>query len=53
MISLGKQIFNKIDLDNKARHEFSTKNLSDGVYIVTVTLDNTNVLSKKIIVSNK
>ncbi|WP_044397391.1 T9SS type A sorting domain-containing protein [Lacinutrix sp. Hel_I_90] len=49
----GKQIFKRMDLDTNERHEFSTKNLSEGVYIVTVTLDNNNVLNKKIIVSNK
>lgn len=49
----GKQIFNKFNLANNERHEFSTKNLSDGVYVVTVTLKSNETLNKKIIVSNK
>ncbi|WP_299885764.1 T9SS type A sorting domain-containing protein [uncultured Lacinutrix sp.] len=48
----GKQIINKVDLTEETRYEFSTKNLSDGVYIVSVSLENNEVQNKKIIVSN-
>jgi hypothetical protein len=49
----GKEIFNKINLGNSSRQEFSTKNLSDGVYIASVTLDNNNTTSKKVVITNK
>ena len=49
----GKQIFKKTNLSNTTRHEFSTRNLSDGVYVATITLENNNTISKKIIIANK
>lgn len=49
----GKQIFNKTNLPLQTRHEFSTQNLSDGVYITTITLDNNQALTQKVIVKNK
>ncbi|RLJ69000.1 putative secreted protein (Por secretion system target) [Lacinutrix venerupis] len=49
----GKQMFKKTNLSNNNRYEFSTKNLSDGVYIATITLENNNKLSKKIVITNK
>ena len=48
----GKQIFKKTNLSNSMRHEFNTKNLSDGAYITIITLDNNNSLNKKIIIQN-
>ncbi|WP_290700649.1 T9SS type A sorting domain-containing protein [Lacinutrix sp.] len=49
----GKQVFKKTDLNNNTRYEFSTKNLSAGVYIASITLDNNNTTSKKVVISNK
>ncbi|WP_299247146.1 T9SS type A sorting domain-containing protein [uncultured Lacinutrix sp.] len=49
----GRQIFKKVNLSNTSRHEFSTRNLSDGVYIATVTLENNNLISKKVVIANK
>ena len=49
----GKQIFSKLNLSKTSRYEFSTKNLSDGIYVATVTLKNSNTLSKKVIIANK
>ena len=43
----------KPNLNNGTRFEFTTKNLSDGVYVVNVTLKNNSTLNKKIIVTNK
>ncbi|AUC81674.1 T9SS type A sorting domain-containing protein [Lacinutrix sp. Bg11-31] len=49
----GKQIFKKTNLSNTTRYEFSTRNLSDGVYVATITLENNNTISKKVIIANK
>ena len=49
----GKKVMNEADLYNDTRYEFSTKNLSDGVYVVNIVLNNNEVMNKKIVVSNK
>lgn len=49
----GKQIFNEKNLNTEAHYSFSTKNLSQGVYIAHVSFADNQVVSKKIIVSNK
>ncbi len=49
----GKQVFSKINLPVENNYSYSTKQLSDGVYIAKVTFDSGNDLSKKIIVVNK
>lgn len=49
----GKLIFDKIVKANNERLSYSTKNLSDGVYLVQTTLSNSNITTKKVIVSNK
>lgn len=48
----GKEIFKNFDLRQQIRHTFSTKNLSDGVYIANVALEDGNTLSKKVVISN-
>lgn len=48
----GKLVFNKLDLPTADKHKFSTKNLSDGVYISQITFDSGQKLSKKLIISN-
>jgi len=49
----GKQIFNEKNLNTESHYSFSTKNLSQGVYIAHVSFADNQVVSKKIIVSNK
>ncbi|MCX7547668.1 T9SS type A sorting domain-containing protein [Xanthomarina sp. F1114] len=49
----GKQIFNQRNLNTEVSYSFSTKNLSQGVYIASITLADNQVVSKKIVVSNK
>ena len=49
----GKQIFDQINLPVQSNHTFSTKNLSDGVYIAQLTFKSNQELSKKIIITNK
>lgn len=49
----GKQIFNKVDLDIQDTYTFSTKNLSDGIYMTVLHLDHNNTLSKKVVIKNK
>src|SRR5690606_28001381 len=49
----GKQIFNEKQLNIEAKYRFSTKNLSQGVYIAHVTFADNQVVSKKVVVSNK
>ncbi|WP_308993553.1 T9SS type A sorting domain-containing protein [Mariniflexile litorale] len=49
----GKQVL--VDLINSAKNEYkySTKSLSDGVYIVKIESLNKQVFSKKVVISNK
>ncbi|AUC76794.1 T9SS type A sorting domain-containing protein [Olleya sp. Bg11-27] len=49
----GKLIFNKQVKNTNTRLSYSTKNLSDGVYLVKTTLSNNNTTTKKVIVANK
>lgn len=48
----GKLVINKTKLSTKDRYQFSTKNLSSGVYIATISLANGTERSKKVIVKN-
>ncbi len=50
--SLGKKILEKKGITNEAYHEFSTRKLSKGLYILKITNDNGTVVSKKVIISN-
>ena len=47
----GKIIFNEIGLEIKDSYHFSTKNLSEGVYIAKVAFANQSSMSKKVVVS--
>ena len=49
----GKRIFNELNLETKDRYQFSTKNFSEGVYIVKVTFENSSNLSKKVVISRR
>ncbi|PWI31655.1 hypothetical protein DI383_03020 [Flavobacteriaceae bacterium LYZ1037] len=49
----GKQIFDERDLKSETNYSFSTKNLSQGVYIANVTFNDNQIVSKKIVISNK
>lgn len=48
----GKIILNFNELSAQSNYSFPTKNLSEGVYIVNVSLDNSNTISKKVIVKD-
>ena len=47
---LGKLIFDKIDLGSKTSYEFSTANLSEGIYIVKLKTNDGQSIGQKIIV---
>ena len=49
----GKLVFSKQVKNTNTRLSYSTKNLSDGVYLVKTILSNSNVTTKKVIVANK
>ncbi|WP_418510239.1 T9SS type A sorting domain-containing protein [Corallibacter sp.] len=49
----GKRVLNELDLDTKDRYSFSTKNLSEGVYIAKVLFESNQETTKKVIISNK
>ncbi|MEO8934581.1 MAG: T9SS type A sorting domain-containing protein [Xanthomarina sp.] len=49
----GKQIFNETNLSPEASYRFSTKNLSQGIYIANITFADNQVVSKKVVISNK
>ena len=48
----GKVVINSKDLGIQNEYRFSTKSLSEGVYIATVTVDNNQVISKKVVIKN-
>lgn len=48
----GKEIFNHLDLPLKTKHEFSTKDLSEGVYLVSLKTSSHKTLNKKVIITN-
>ncbi len=48
----GKQIFNHLNLPLKTKHEFSTKDLSEGVYLVSLKTSSHKTLNKKVIITN-
>ena len=48
----GKQIFNKRNLTLESEYHFTTKKLSDGVYVATITLNDSKTMSKKVIIKN-
>jgi len=50
--SLGKKVMEKKGITNDAYHEFSTRKLSRGLYILKITNTNGTVVSKKVIISN-
>ena len=49
----GKQVLNKNISEVKNTYTYSTKSLSDGVYIARISLSNNQVFTKKVIISNK
>ena len=48
----GKQVFNYSNLELQNKYRFSTKSLSDGVYVASLDLGNAKVITKKVIVKN-
>ena len=48
----GKQVFNYSNLELQNKYSFSTKSLSDGVYVASLDLGNAKVITKKVIVKN-
>ncbi|NND52572.1 MAG: T9SS type A sorting domain-containing protein [Flavobacteriaceae bacterium] len=48
----GKLIFNSDQLETAAEYHFSTKTLSDGVYVAAVSIANQNPIHKKVIIKN-
>ncbi|MGJ8593273.1 MAG: T9SS type A sorting domain-containing protein [Aquaticitalea sp.] len=48
----GKQIFDAPNLSLESAYHFSTKTLSEGVYVATITLGTNEVISKKVVVKN-
>lgn len=49
----GKQVFNALHLETKSSYQFSTENLSDGVYVTVITIENNDDLTKKVVIKNK
>ena len=48
----GKEVENKGVRDIQKAYTYSTKLLSDGVYVVQINLDNNQVFNKKVIIAN-
>lgn len=49
----GKQVLNHTNLKSQDNYQFSTENLSDGVYVAKISLSSGQDISKKVIVANK
>ena len=49
----GKIVLEKTNLGNGASYEFSTANLSDGVYVVKAKTKDNIDMSKKVIISRR
>ncbi len=49
----GKQVLNTILNSNKTKQQYSTKTLSNGLYLVKISLMDNQTISKKIIIGNK
>ena len=49
----GKEIFYNKIASNETSYAYSTKSLSDGVYIAKIALKNNQTFSKKVVISNK
>ncbi|RKS42699.1 putative secreted protein (Por secretion system target) [Gillisia mitskevichiae] len=50
--SLGKRIMEKKGITYESYHEFSTRKLSKGLYILKITNKDATIISKKVIISN-
>lgn len=48
----GKRVLNANNLGNQNDYRFSTKSLSSGVYIASITVVNNQVISKKVVIKN-
>ncbi len=48
----GKQIFNVRNLTLESEYHFTTKTLSEGIYVATITLENSKTISKKVVIKN-
>lgn len=48
----GKQVFNAIDLENQDTYHFSTRQLSEGIYVTVIELVNNDSVSKKLVIKN-
>ncbi|MCK7590448.1 T9SS type A sorting domain-containing protein [Subsaxibacter sp. CAU 1640] len=48
----GKQIFNATNLNIESEYHFTTKTLSEGVYVASITVGSGDVITKKVIVKN-
>lgn len=48
----GKRVINAENIGNQSDYRFSTKSLSDGVYVATITVNDNKAISKKVMISN-
>nr|WP_321228085.1 T9SS type A sorting domain-containing protein [uncultured Psychroserpens sp.] len=48
----GKVILNTNNVGTQNEYRFTTKSLSDGIYVATVTVDNNQAISKKVVIKN-
>ncbi|WP_353778411.1 T9SS type A sorting domain-containing protein [Winogradskyella sp. 3972H.M.0a.05] len=49
----GKQLWNKVNIGSNNTYNYSTSDLSEGVYLASIRLENNATLTQKIIVSHK
>lgn len=49
----GKQVLKAFDLENQNSYQFSTRQLSEGVYVTVIGLANSETVSKKLVIKNK
>ncbi|NRA91874.1 MAG: T9SS type A sorting domain-containing protein [Psychroserpens sp.] len=48
----GKQVFRQMDLGTDSTYHFSTKSISDGVYVTVIELKENSNVTKKVVIKN-
>ena len=48
----GKRVINETRVGNESNYQYSTKSISDGMYVASITTEDNQVISKKVIIKN-
>ncbi|MDG5491404.1 T9SS type A sorting domain-containing protein [Psychroserpens sp. SPM9] len=48
----GKRVINETSIGNQSEYNYSTKSLSDGIYVASISIDDTVTVTKKVLIKN-